>query len=149
VGTGAKYTATHVRRSVDFLSRHGSQFSIPPERLEQIGRLILGTDLAIPWDTLSVQDEEERLSMEILAAADLLGQMADRSYLEKLLFLYYEFKEAGVGGYESAFDVLRKTAGFYGVIKNVWRPRSRGFPTGPFTIFAEDRGNRDFIGNLS
>jgi hypothetical protein len=43
--------------------------------------------------------------------------MADRSYLEKLLFLYYEFKEAGVGGYESAFDILRKTAGFYGVIK--------------------------------
>ncbi len=117
VGTGAKYTATHVRRSVDFVSRQGSQFSIPPERCEQIGRLILGTDLAIPWDTLSVQNEEERLSMEILAAVDLLGQMADRSYLEKLLFLYYEFKEAGVGGYESAFDILRKTAGFYGVIK--------------------------------
>jgi hypothetical protein len=118
MGTGAKYTATHVRRSVDFLSREGSQFSIPPERCEQIGRLILGTDLSIPWDTLSVKDEEERLSTEILAAADLLGQMADRSYLEKLLFLYYEFKEAGVGGYESAFDILRKTAGFYGVIKN-------------------------------
>ena len=31
--------------------------------------------------------------------ADLVGQMSDRAYLEKLLFLYYEFKEAGFPGY--------------------------------------------------
>ena len=30
------------------------------------------------------------------------------AYLEKLLFLYYEFVEAGIGGYNTAFDILRK-----------------------------------------
>ena len=39
--------------------------------------------------------------------------MSDRAYLEKLLFLYYEFKEAGFAGYETEFDMLRKTMGFY------------------------------------
>jgi len=39
--------------------------------------------------------------------------MADRAYLEKLLFLYYEFKEAGFAGYDTEFDILRKTMGFY------------------------------------
>jgi len=49
----------------------------------------------------------------ILATADLLGQMSDRAYLEKLLFLYYEFREAGIEGYNTEFDILRKTLDFY------------------------------------
>jgi len=53
---------------------------------------------------------------KILSAADLLSQMSDRAYLEKLLFLYYEFKEAKVGDYESEVDLLRKTVGFYDII---------------------------------
>lgn len=39
--------------------------------------------------------------------------MADRTYLEKLLFLYYEFREADFPGYDTEFDILRKTLGFY------------------------------------
>ena len=31
----------------------------------------------------------------MLGTADLIGQMADRYYLEKLLLLYEEFSEAG------------------------------------------------------
>ena len=49
----------------------------------------------------------------VLASADLVGQISDRKYLEKLLFLYYEFKEAGFPGYDTEFDMLRKTIGFY------------------------------------
>lgn len=43
--------------------------------------------------------------------------MGDRAYLEKLLFLYYEFKEAGITGYGSAYDILEKTLGFYEGVK--------------------------------
>jgi hypothetical protein len=112
-GTGAKYTKTHVSRSVAFTAKHAAQFGLDPEQAERIGQLITGTDLAIPWDKLPYGKEDARLSAAILAAADLLGQMADRAYLEKLLFLYYEFREAGFGGYDSAFDILRKTSAFY------------------------------------
>jgi len=116
-GTGAKYTATHVGRSVEFLLKNRGVCSLPPERTDRVGRLIMGTDLSLPWDSLALAGSEEATAAAVLAAADLLGQMADRVYLEKLLFLYYEFKEAGIGGYESAFDILRKTAGFYSVVK--------------------------------
>jgi hypothetical protein len=112
-GSGAQYTKVHVDRSAAFARREALALGLDSEAADRVARMILGTDLARPWDKLVFQDESERLGAEILAAADLIGQMADRAYLEKLLFLYYEFKEAGIGGYDTAFDILKKTAGFY------------------------------------
>ena len=48
-----------------------------------------------------------------MGTADLLAQMADRQYLEKLLLLYEEFEEAGLPGYGSEIELLKKTEGFY------------------------------------
>jgi len=73
----------------------------------------LNTDLR----TLSFSDPDVELCGKMLGAADILGQMADRTYLEKLLFLYHEFKEAGLSGYESERDLLEKTLGFYDMIR--------------------------------
>lgn len=53
---------------------------------------------------------------KMLGTGDLLAQMSDRKYLEKILFLYYEFKEGMVDGYESEVDILRKTVRFYDFI---------------------------------
>jgi hypothetical protein len=49
----------------------------------------------------------------MLGTADLLGQMADRSYLERLPFLYREFQEGRVPGFESELDLLKKTPAFW------------------------------------
>ena len=43
--------------------------------------------------------------------------MADRTYLEKLLFLYLEFKEANFGNYQNTYDLLRQTKKFYDVTR--------------------------------
>jgi hypothetical protein len=115
-GTGAKYTKVHVDRSAAFVIDNAQALGLPLGRAARVARLILGTDLFRPWDELPFIDEAERRAAAILASADLLGQMGDRAYLEKLLFLYYEFSEAGIGGYKSTFDVLRKTAQFYGTV---------------------------------
>ncbi|PKN70727.1 MAG: hypothetical protein CVU52_08890 [Deltaproteobacteria bacterium HGW-Deltaproteobacteria-10] len=117
-GTGAQYTKIHVDRSADFVLREREAFGLSTESAARISRIILGTDLGRSWDSLSFDSEKERIAAEILASADLLGQMSDRAYLEKLLFLYYEFREAGIGGYDSAFDILKKTAGFYESTQN-------------------------------
>ena len=53
-------------------------------------------------------------------AADLLAQMADRTYLEKLPLLYREFVEAGVAEFASELDLLSKTNDFY---SSLARPR--------------------------
>jgi len=117
-GTGAKYTRTHVLRSAEFTLLKGFKLGLDGGRSARIARLILGTDLNLSWDNLSYDTSgDEDRAAAILSAADLLGPMADRAYLEKLLFLYYELVEAGIGGYASAFDILRKTADFYDSIR--------------------------------
>jgi hypothetical protein len=112
-GTGAQYTKVHVARSAAFARRHAPAFGLSEAAAERVARMILATEVSSELDYIAFSDPGERLGAEILAAADLLGQMSDRAYLEKLLFLYYEFREAGIGGYDTAFDVLRKTAAFY------------------------------------
>jgi hypothetical protein len=112
-GSGAQYTKVHVSRSAAFARSHASAFGLSDEAAERVARMIMATEVTGDWDKLPFTDEGERLGAEVLASADLLGQMADRAYLEKLLFLYFEFREAGINGYETAFDVLKKTAAFY------------------------------------
>ncbi len=112
-GTGAQYTKVHVERSAAFVRRERGALGLDEAASGRVARMILATDVAKSWADFAFEDEGERLGAEILASADLLGQMADRVYLEKLLFLYYEFREAGIAGYKSAFDILKKTAGFY------------------------------------
>lgn len=112
-GTGAKYSACHVSRGEDFVRKNAGRFDLDAQRAEAIAGLISCTELArLPHDA-GLSGEAERAAGTILGAADILGQMADRAYLEKLLFLYYEFREAGFPGYHTEFDMLRKTAGFY------------------------------------
>lgn len=112
-GSGAQYTAVHVDRSAAFVLREAGALGLDGGTAAGAARMILATDLARPWGELAFSDATEKLGAQALAAADLLGQMADRAYLEKLLFLYYEFREAGIGGYRSAYDILERTAGFY------------------------------------
>jgi len=112
-GTGAKYTASHVQRSMDFVSRHGGQFGLSRRESATCRDIIICTDLAIDIKTISFPNPKIKLLGKMLGTADLLAQLADRLYLEKLLLLYHEYKEAGVGDYESELDVLKNAVEFY------------------------------------
>ena len=112
IGTGARHTKIHVERSMDFVRKNAAAIDLPPEDVETICHLIHCTGLQVDC-SVEFQDPEETIAGSILGTADLLGQMSDRAYLEKLLFLYYEFCEAGFEGYETEFDLLRKTMVFY------------------------------------
>jgi hypothetical protein len=117
-GTGAKYSQHHEQRSIDFLKKHFSVFEIDEDETEPIIRLIQATDLKTDFVKIAFFNEEEQDAGAILGSADILGQMSDRAYLEKLLFLYHEFREAGIHGYETEFDILRKTREFYQIVKD-------------------------------
>jgi hypothetical protein len=116
-GTGAKYSRLHEQRSIEFLKRHAGVFEIEEPEIEPIVRLIQSTDLKTDFAMIIFPSEEEQDAGAILGSADILGQMSDRAYLEKLLFLYHEFREAGIPGYETEFDILKKTRDFYEAVK--------------------------------
>jgi hypothetical protein len=116
-GTGAKYTAEHVERGIVFLKKHCEIFDIQPESAEIISRIILCTDMSVDISGIPFPSSEERVAGMMLGTADLLGQMADRVYLEKLLFLYYEFKEAGIGDYKTEYDLISRNIDFYETTK--------------------------------
>ncbi len=75
--------------------------------------MICCTDLDADFDAIVWPSRDVELLGKMLAAADLLAQMADRAHLEKLFYLYQEFQEGMVSGYNSAEDLLRKTMDFY------------------------------------
>jgi len=112
-GTGAKYTQTHVRRGIEFMQRYLAERDFPQGWAPMLESMIYCTDPAHPPSQIQFSDEKTRLLGQLIATADLVGQMADRTYLEKLLFLFFEFKEANLGNFHNLPQLLRGTRQFY------------------------------------
>jgi putative nucleotidyltransferase with HDIG domain len=112
-GTGAQYTRDHVRRGIEFMRRYLVDQRLPSAWAESLEPMMRGTDHMFEFTKINFPDKRVLLLGQIVATADLVGQMSDRTYLEKLLFLYEEFREANLGNYQSILDLLRKTKIFY------------------------------------
>lgn len=115
VGTGAKYTAVHVQRSMAFMARYGKRYGLTAEEVPICQLLIQCTDLDTDVATMAFPSGSVAMMGKLLAIADLVGQMADRIYLEKLFYLYREFKEGRVAGYRDELDLLTKTLSFFDI----------------------------------
>jgi len=113
VGTGAKFTASHVRRSMEFMQRHFGRFGLAESEVHACMTMIHATDLSCDILTIPFPDAEVERTAKMLGAADVLAQMADRTYLEKLLFLFYELEEANIDDYVDEVDLLRCSKSFY------------------------------------
>jgi hypothetical protein len=114
-GTGAQYTQTHVKRGIAFMKSYLVARHLPLNFATSLEPMISGTNPALKFSQIDFPDERTLLLGQIVATADLTGQMADRTYLEKLLFLYLEFKEARFGNYQNMYDLLRQTKSFYAI----------------------------------
>lgn len=114
-GTGAQFTQTHVQRGVEFMEHYFGERMLPTGILVDVKDMILGTEHFRPFAQIDFANDRARMLARIVATADIAGQMADRKYLEKLLFLFHEFKEAQFGNYQCMFDLLSKTNNFYKV----------------------------------
>lgn len=112
-GTGAKYKGTHERRSMDFLSRHGFELGLSEAQIDAGRLIILCTDMNADITTIEFPSPQIKLLGKLLGTADLMAQLSERTYLEKLLYLYYECEEAGVDEYKSELDILQKAIYFY------------------------------------
>lgn len=125
-GTGAKYTTVHVQRSMDFVQRYGQRYGLTQSEIPDCRQMILCTDLGIDIPSLSFSSPRVELLGKLLGCADLIGQMADRIYLEKLFYLYREFEEGKVLDYADEMDLLAKTLSFFPLSNGVSMSNSGG-----------------------
>jgi hypothetical protein len=149
--SGAEYTLVHVSRSARFLARYLPGIGLG-QHVGRATRLVHFTGYEIPLDRLELPDPLDRRLGCMLGSADLIGQMADRIYLEKCRdFLYEEFVLAGLAKrenadgsveihYSSAVDLLAKTPGFF---ENVAKKRLDGLFGGLHEIVATHFGGRN------
>lgn len=117
-GTGAKYKKNHEQRSMDFLSRHGKELGLSPAEINAGRRMISCTDMDKDIASITFPSFQIEILGKLLASADLLAQLSHQTYLENLLFLYYECREAGVGDYKNESDMIKKALPFYDIFEN-------------------------------
>ncbi|HUG77037.1 MAG TPA: hypothetical protein VML57_06090 [Burkholderiales bacterium] len=124
VENGAVFTKIHVSRSADFIASYLPRIGFGQEA-PLAARLVHFTGYEMELDDIRVDEPKDRMVGCMVGTADLIGQMSDRMYLEKVReFLYDEFVWGAVAReqladgrqvvrYASPEDLIIKTPGFY------------------------------------
>jgi hypothetical protein len=107
-GTGAQYTIGHEDRSIAVMEKYLTENGYSQEDIRDCGHIIKCTELFFPIEDIPFESEEVRTMGKVLGTADLVAQMADKNYQEKLPLLFLEFQEAGMEGFESPLELFRK-----------------------------------------
>ena len=121
---GAEYTLVHVSRGARYLEEYLPSIGFA-DLAQAAARTVHFTGYEVPVQRIRLPGPEFRLIGHMLGSADILGQMADRCYLEKCYDrLYTEFVRGGIARrrnsdgseeivFASAADLLYKTPRFY------------------------------------
>ncbi|MCG6908912.1 MAG: hypothetical protein LJE94_02170 [Deltaproteobacteria bacterium] len=117
-GTGARFSQVHIPRGIAFMRTYMRRKGYSTYDYRKCRAALLCTDLSLPVHTILFETRTNELMGKMLATADLVGQTADRRYLEKLKFLYQEFREAGMRDYGSELELLRDSLVFNSHIKS-------------------------------
>ncbi len=109
--TDASLTPYHVDRGKLFIKeRFGGHKLIDAELIKRTMEL---TRFPVPSD----EDHQDTLNYPgLVRAADLIGQLSDPRYLQKISALFYEFEETGQNkflGYKNPGDLRKGYPGFY------------------------------------
>ncbi len=115
-GSGARHMVGHEERSIALVSAYMRTHGFGEAAIADCGAIIMATGLKQPLAEIPCRNAAISLLGKVLGSADLLAQMADRAYLEKLPLLYREFVEAGIGEYGSELELIGKTMDFYRVL---------------------------------
>jgi hypothetical protein len=131
-GAGGKFTFDHTERSKDVARRFLERHAKPPELITLVEQIIEVTDFGSKPDLTVFSSSEQGVVARMVASADLVAQMADIDYINRLHDLHNEFREAyefigrdklktqGVHIYESFDEILSETVSFY---ENIILPR--------------------------
>jgi hypothetical protein len=111
--SGASYTKFHEARSIMFLNQYLESRKAPKSFHENCATIIKFTNLRIDPNTLQVTSDEIRIGGQVLGSADILAQMANRYYLERLPLLFQEHLTGGIREHATPLDLMRHTVHFF------------------------------------
>ena len=89
--TGARYTKDHEQRSIRFLYDYLTETGVAPEFAKPCAAIIDCTSLENDVGQIRFQSAEHQMAGWVVGSADIIGQMADRYYLEQLPMLYRSY----------------------------------------------------------
>ena len=125
-GHGGKFTLTHVPRGMEIARAHLAGQHWPAAGVEAVCRMISVTDYAVAAAPETLFDDARLVTLaRMVATADLVAQMADSSYLQRIDDLFAEFSEAyefekaetlrsrGTRVYQTVQEIRENTISFY------------------------------------
>lgn len=131
-GKGGKFSFSHVERSSLLADKYLTRLSWPPEQIQFVRSIIELSDFTHHPEIPVFSSPGQDIVSKAVATADLIAQIADVDYIQRLHFLYEEFLEAyefegkknlidrSIHVYESFQELQGETADFY---KNFILPR--------------------------
>ena len=111
--SGAAFAKEHEARSVLVLENYLDEHGLSQAIIEDCSLIIQCTNLGVDPGSLDYPSEDIRLACSVVGSADILAQMADRFYLERLPLLFEEHKEGGIASHDSAIELMQHTSYFY------------------------------------
>ncbi|MDP3696112.1 MAG: hypothetical protein Q8R42_08370 [Desulfocapsaceae bacterium] len=111
--SGAIYTQNHEERSIAVMTQYLESSNLTQTFIQDCAAVIRCTDLTLDPEDIAFPSSASKLAGYILGSADILAQMADRCYLERLPFLFQEHKEGGLKAHDSAMELMQDTTSFY------------------------------------
>lgn len=111
--SGVVYISTHEKRSAQFLAEYVRKRELSSSLIEGSDIIIAYTWLSRDPATFPPHSKRQQMLGQVVGAADLLTQMADRYYLENLLLLFKELKKGKVNTSRDARELMERTETFY------------------------------------
>ncbi len=108
-----KITTEHEELSIKFMVQYLRQAGYSSAYCDDCASMIMCTNLSMDPEVLHFRDKMKRLGGYVVGSADILSQMADRCYLEKLPFLYREQQYNSRFEFDTPFELFQRTAEFY------------------------------------
>ena len=93
LGTGAKYTHLHEKRSCDFAAPLLAERGWAIDDIRFVENLISCTGPGADFSQIDFASEIERVLGQVVCTADYIGQMSDPYYPDRLEVLFNEFEE--------------------------------------------------------
>ena len=117
-GSGGKFTLVHVERGMEIAREYLSRKQWLPEEVDAVCRIISITDYAKLPDLVPLfTDLRLKTMAQMVATADLVAQMADTDYVQRIDDLFAEFKE--VYKFEKRADLIKKGTKVYKTVQEI------------------------------